>query len=102
MAGWSRSLRAEDDTRGDGRADFSNILGLGNEVELSVWRRASRRDPLIKGSAEDCDAKSTTDVVRLSDGLLSGLRVDFDLLRVWPGGVSLRLSAMASSSDGVD
>ena len=101
-AGWSRSLIADDDTRGDGRADFSKFLGLGNEAAPSVCRRASLRGLRRDDSAGDCDAKSTTDLVRLSDGLLSGLRDDFDRRRCKLGGVSLRSVAMASSSEGVD
>lgn len=61
--------------------DFSNILGLGSEVAVSVCRRASSRDRRMEGSLEGAEAKSTTDVVRLSDGLLSGLRDDLDRRR---------------------
>ena len=100
-AGWSRSLIADDDTRGDGRADFSKFLGLGNEAAPSVCRRPSLRE-LRGDSAGCCDAKSTTEVDLLSDGLLSGLRDDFERLRCRLGGVSLRSVAMASSSEGVD
>lgn len=56
----------------------------------------------MEGSAADGGAKSTTDVVRLSDGLLSGLRDDLERRLFRLGGVSLKSSAMASSSEGVD
>ena len=62
-AGYSRSLKAEDDTRGDGRDDLSFIRGLGAEVAVSVWRRESRRDFRMDGSAGAAEAKSTTEVV---------------------------------------
>lgn len=39
--GWSRSLRAEETIKGDGRTDLSNILGFGSDVAVSVCRRES-------------------------------------------------------------
>jgi hypothetical protein len=81
-AEYSRSLKAEDDTSGDGRDDLSAIRGFGKEVAVSVCRRESRRDFRMDGSAEVVEAKSTTEVVWLSDGLLSGLRDDLDRRRL--------------------
>ena len=62
-AGYSRSLKAEDDTRGEGRDDLSFIRGLGKEVALSVCRRESKWDFRMDGSAGGVEAKSTTEVV---------------------------------------
>lgn len=89
--------------RGEGRADLSVIRGFGRDVALSVCRRASRRAFRIGNEFEGDDAKSTTEVDGLSDGFVSVRRGDFDRLRRFEfGGVSLRSSATASSSQEVD